>query len=192
MHEAREAAHYHKDVATVRVQASVQDVAEQMAREAVGCLVVVDEREQPVGIVTDRDLAMRVVAAGASPSQTSAESVMSRPLVTVAASDSIEAVIACMSSRGIRRVPVVRDGKLAGLVSLDDLVVRLGGELESLGGTLRNQFREAQRSAHLEGLGEELRGRIRGMVEEIEHVGGQAKEGLLRELDSLRERLRRH
>jgi len=55
----------------------VQQVAEQMAREAVGCLVVVDEQERPVGIVTDRDLALRVVATRRSAKDTSVESAMS-------------------------------------------------------------------------------------------------------------------
>lgn len=187
----REAEHFLKDVVSVRGAASVQDVAEQMAREAVGSLVVVDDQERPVGIVTDRDLAVRVVASGGRAKDTSAASVMSQPLVTVESTEPIENVIAAMCRRGIRRVPVTSKGRVVGLVSLDDLVVQLGSELESLGDAVRHQFREARRSAQLDAVREEAGRRLRELVEQVERGGGQARETLLREFDSLRERLRR-
>lgn len=187
----REAEHFHKEVATVRAGASVQEVAEQMASEAVGCLVVVDEQAQPIGVVTDRDLALRVVAAGGRAKDTTAETVMSRPPVTAAPTDSIQGVIERMCTHGIRRVPVVRDERVVGLVSLDDLVVQLGRELDSLGDAIRHQFREARRSAQLDAIREEVGKRLRALVEQVERAGGQTRESLTRELESLRERLRR-
>jgi CBS domain-containing protein len=187
----REAEHFHKEVATVRAEASVQQVAEQMAREAVGSVVVVDEQGRPLGIVTDRDLALRVVASGGRAKDTSVGAVMSQPLVTVESTDPIEAIIDAMSRHGIRRVPVTSKERVVGLVSLDDLVVQLGRELDSLGDAVRHQFREARRSAQLEAVREEAGRRLRGLVEQVERGGGQAKETLLRELDSLKERLRR-
>jgi CBS domain-containing protein len=187
----REAGHFHKDVATASAGASARELAEQMTREAVGCIVVVDEQSRPIGIVTDRDLALRVVAAGRSAKETSAEAVMSQPLETVEATDSVEGVIDRMRRSGIRRVPVVSDGRVVGIVSVDDLVVQLGQELDSLGDTLRHQIREARRSAHMDAIREELRKRLGGLLEQVERAGGHTRETLLRELDSLRERLRR-
>jgi CBS domain-containing protein len=187
----REAEHFHKQVVSVRAGASAQEVAEQMAREAVGCLVVVDEQERPVGILTDRDLALRVVATGGRAKETTAASVMSQPLVRVESTDPIENVIDAMRRHGIRRVPVTRKERVVGLVSLDDLVVQLGSELDSLGDAVRHQFREARRSAQLDAAREEAGRRLRRLVEQVERGGGQARETLLRELDALRERLRR-
>ena len=187
----REAEHFHKEVVTVRAGASVQEVAEQMAREAVGCLVVVDEQARPVGIVTDRDLALRVVATGGRAKDTTAASVMSHPLVTVESTNPIESIIDAMCRHGIRRVPVMSKERVVGLVSLDDLVVQLGAELDSLGDAVRHQFREARRGAQLDAVREEAGRRLRGLVEQVERTGGQARESLLREFDSLRERLRR-
>jgi hypothetical protein len=86
---------------------------------------------------------------------------------------------------------VLSKERLVGLVSLDDLVVQLGGELDSLGDALRHQFRDARRSAQLEAAREEAGRRLRGLVEQIERGGGHARESLLREFDALRERLRR-
>lgn len=186
-----EAEHFHREVATVRAGASVQEVAEQMAREAVGCLVVVDEKARPVGIVTDRDLALRVVAAGARAKDVTAENVMTQPLVTAAATAPIEALVEAMCQHGIRRVPVTSKERGVGLVSLDDLVVRLGRELDALGDALLHQLREARRSAQLDAMRTELGSGARRLLEQVERARGQTRESLLREVDALRERLRR-
>jgi CBS domain-containing protein len=186
-----EAEHFHQEVATVRAGASVQEAAEQMAREAVGCLVVVDDKARPIGIVTDRDLALRVVATGARAKDVTAENVMTQPLVTAAATAPIEALIEAMCQHGIRRVPVTRQERVVGLVSLDDLVVRLGRELDALGDALRHQVRDARRSAQLGAVRTEVGSRVRGLLEQVERARGQTRQSLLREIDSIRERLRR-
>ena len=95
---------------------------------------------------------------------------MSQPLVTVEATDSIEGVIDSMCRRGIRRLPVVSKERVVGLVSLDDLIVQVGRELDSLGDTVHHQFREARRSAQLETLREELGRRLRRLVEQLERA----------------------
>jgi CBS domain-containing protein len=185
----REARHFLKEVSTANVQASAQELAEKMRGDAVGCLVVTDEKRRPVGIVTDRDLALRVVAAGQRAKQVTAESVMTKPVATVAPGDSIEAVVARLRADGIRRVPVVRDEAVVGIVSLDDLVAHLGGELDALGTALRNQFRDARYGSGLERLLEEIRERLGPVNEQLERVGERTRQILLRELDALRERL---
>ena len=188
----REARHFQKEVSTVNARASVQELAEQMLHEALGCLVVVDAERRPLGIVTDRDLALRAVAAGRRAKETSAATVMSQPLVTVEPTDSIEAVVGRMRSHGIRRVPVVQDQRVVGLVTLDDLVVQLGHELDALGTAIRHQFRDARRGSGLDALREEMRERFAPFGDQLERAGEKAREIVLRELDSLRERLQRH
>jgi len=187
----REARHFVKPVSTANARASVQEVAEQMRQEALGCVVVVDAERRPIGILTDRDLALRAVGAGRRAKETHAEEVMSKPLVTVEPTDSIEAVIGRMRANGIRRVPVVREERVVGIVSLDDLVVQIGGELDALGTAFRQQFRDARRGTGLEGFLEEIRQRLAPLAEQIDRAGEKTREILLRELDALRERLRR-
>jgi len=152
----RDASHFQKDVSTVALRVSVEEIAEQMRREGLGCVVVVDDQRRPVGIVTDRDLALRVVARGLRAKGTSAQSVMSHPLATARPTDAIEAVIECMCRRGIRRVPIVHDEQVMGIVTLDDLLVHLGRELEGLGSAVRRQFRDARGGAGPEVLFEEI------------------------------------
>ncbi|RIL07624.1 MAG: CBS domain-containing protein [Proteobacteria bacterium] len=187
----REARHFVKDVSTVDLHASVRELAEKMRGDAVGCLVVTDERRRPIGIVTDRDLALRVVAAGKRARETTAERVMTKPVATVAPTESIEAVVARMRSDGIRRVPVVRDEQVVGIVSLDDLVAHLGDELDTLGTALRTQYRDARHGTGLERLLEDVRERLAPVNEQLERAGEKTRQVLLRELDALRERLQK-
>jgi signal-transduction protein with cAMP-binding, CBS, and nucleotidyltransferase domain len=128
-----------------------------MAFHAIGCVVIVDAERRPVGIVTDRDLACRVVARGADPEATSAAQIATTPLQVAQSEEPIESVVARMRKAGVRRMPVVRDDALIGLVTLDDLVVHLGRELEELGSTAklaidesRKRGRRARRRQHFE------------------------------------------
>ena len=187
----REAARFLRDVVTMRARASVQEVAEEMKAAAVGCIVVVDDRGRPVGLVTDRDLAVRVVANGLRSSEVTAGEVMSQPLITAAPGDSIEAVMARMSANGIRRVPIVRDERVVGLVSLEDLVFELGRDLNDLGEMLSAQFPDVRRGAPSNALRDELRERIAGLAVGLERASERTRKALLRDLDALRERVQR-
>jgi len=186
----RELTHYEKEVTTIREDALVCDVAERMDAEGVGCLVVEDAEGRPVGVVTDRDLALRVVAAGRDAGVTTAGSVMSHPLVAAEAADPLERVIAKMSSAGIRRMPVLRDGRLSGIVSLDDLVGELADELGDLAAPARARAREGHFRGRLEDLRGEFEARLTRLRGQVEQTGTQMKDTLRRELDTLRERLR--
>jgi CBS domain-containing protein len=119
-----------KQVVTALPAESVSEVAEKMRREHVGAIVVTDLGE-PIGIVTDRDLALRVVADGRSP-DTPVREVMSHDLVVAECRDTVDQIIVLMRKTGVRRLPIVDDeGGLVGLVSLDDLYVLLSGELST-------------------------------------------------------------
>lgn len=186
----RELTHYAKEVTTIREEALVSEVAERMEAEGVGCLVVENAAGSAVGVVTDRDLALRVVAAGRDAGATTAGAVMSHPLVAVEPTEPLERVIARMSSAGIRRVPVMKDGRLTGIVSLDDLVGELADELGDLAAPARARAREGRFRTRLDDLRQEFDARLSRLRGQVEQTGTQMKDTLRRELDTLRERLR--
>jgi CBS domain-containing protein len=183
------AEHYQKDVATIAGEVTVREAADAMKARAVGSLVVLRDGE-PVGIVTDRDLLERVVAEGKDAGTTSTADVMSQPLRTASPADPLDRVVELMSARGIRRVPVVRDGELVGIVALDDVLAEVAEELHDLAEGTRRALTMAQRGARARQIARDVGERARDLGEQLEHLGGEAKDSLVRELDGLRERIR--
>jgi CBS domain-containing protein len=102
----------------------------------VGSLVVVVDRRAariPVGIVTDRDLALAVLAKGLNPDGLTVGEVMGPEFFTSREEDSVTDVLRLMRERGVRRVPVVApDGALAGIVTIDDVLDVLAEELRDI------------------------------------------------------------
>jgi CBS domain-containing protein len=181
---------YRTEVASVRDDAPVRELVERMAGYAVGCVVVVDAEKRPVGIVTDRDLAIRVVAQGRDPSTLRALDVMSKPLVTAAPDERLESIAERMRSAAVRRLPVVHDGRLSGLVALDDIVVELGRELDDLGEAARRAIEDARRQARRERMRDDFEKSVADLRGQVEKAGQEVREFLEREFESLRERLR--
>jgi CBS domain-containing protein len=106
----------------------VSKVAQLMKKEDIGPVLIVDnERDKTlVGIVTDRDLALKVVGEGRDPQNTRVEEVMTRKLVTCRADDSVENAMQAMAQYQLRRIPVVRDNmKLVGIISQADVATRV-------------------------------------------------------------------
>jgi len=119
---------------------TVQVAAERMHDRKVGSLVVQDGEGRPTGIVTDRDLAIRVVAQGRDPYRTLVGEVMTRFPRTIEESTPIENAITVMRSGTFRRLPVVdRDGKLVGLLTLDDILDLLTEEFRQIGQLLQKE-----------------------------------------------------
>lgn len=113
---------------------TVQVAASRMHTRNVGTLIVIDDAKNPIGILTDRDLAMRVVGKGLDPNTTAVESVMSSLPDSVTENTSIESAIAVMRRGPYRRLPVVDDqNRLVGLLSLDDILMLLSEEFEEIG-----------------------------------------------------------
>lgn len=185
------AEHYQKPVVTASSGELVGEVAERMAREAVGCVVVVGADGRPLGLLTDRDLCVRVVAEHREAGSTPAAAVMTQPAVGVSPDAPLEEILSVMSEHAIRRVVVVRDGELAGLVSLDDVLVALGGELRDLGAVARIEIRGARRSQRLRHLRAEVEGALERCLERAEALGEQAQSAIARELESVRDALRK-
>jgi len=128
-----------KEIATARPDDRVRNAAEQMRDKHVGALVVVDGGGRPIGMLTDRDIACRVVAAARDPASTSVESAMSGDLATIRRDRTIDEAVFSMRKNGVRRLPILdAEGKLSGLVAFDDLVVLIAGELGETVAALRN------------------------------------------------------
>ncbi|MDP1644052.1 MAG: CBS domain-containing protein [Thiobacillus sp.] len=115
---------------------SVVDAAQLMRKHHVGDLVVVEERggcKYPVGIVTDRDIVVEVVAAGVSPEALKVGDIMGPEVATVRESEGLFEALRYMRDKGVRRMPVVdREGGLVGILTLDDLLSLLAEEMTEL------------------------------------------------------------
>ena len=102
----------------------------------VGC-VVVTRGASPIGIVTDRDLAIRVVAEGRDPALTQVSEIVTYDATALPRSAGIDTAARMMRERGVRRLPIVTDdGRVIGIVTADDLTILLAQELGDLGAGL--------------------------------------------------------
>lgn len=189
----RQARLYEQKAVCVDPQTAVIDVADEMDAKCVGCVVVVDDEDRPVGILTDRDLALRVVAAGRDPAKTCAADVMSTDVLSVQRRDSTLDVLRKLEARGVRRAPLVEAGHVVGLISLDDLIIELGAQLWNLSEAVRVELRETRREtphrrrrearsdvfedlgAQLGELGEQVRDRFERVGQDIAGLLGRKR-----------------
>ena len=110
-------------VYTVTPDTLAGDVATLMVTQGVGDVIVVEEGK-PVGILTDRDLVARVMAAGLDGKTVLVRDIMSTPPVTVPRNEEVSTATALMSHHGIRRLPIVDEaGKLVSSLTLDDIIM---------------------------------------------------------------------
>ncbi|WP_254766682.1 CBS domain-containing protein [Salinilacihabitans rarus] len=127
------------DVVTASIDASIRDLATTMRDERVGS-VVVTEAGAPVGIVTDRDLTVRVLATDADPAALDAADVMSPDLHAIGPDDGFYQATEMMRRYGVRRLPVVDDDRnLRGIITADDLNELLADEHQEMAGVVRAQ-----------------------------------------------------
>jgi signal-transduction protein with cAMP-binding, CBS, and nucleotidyltransferase domain len=125
-----------REVVTAGPKESLAKVARLMEQHNVGT-VVVAEQDRPVGIVTDRDLALAVCARGISPEER-VQNVMTCPVSTMKHDEGVYKATQHMMEQGVRRLPVVNEvGRLVGLVSLDDLLLLLSRELHNMAEGIR-------------------------------------------------------
>ncbi len=113
------------EVVTATSEATARHLAELMRDRNVGSVVLVDAGGRPAGMVTDRDLAVDVLAEGLGP-ETPAEACATAPVVTGESDMELEEAAGLMVSHRIRRLPVMDGDALVGIVTLDDIAVRTG------------------------------------------------------------------
>ena len=115
-----------KSVVTVVPTDSVVNAARLMAKKSVGSVVIV-KNKKPVGILTDRDIVMRVVAKELDFNKTKVEDVMTKSIITGKEGQRAAELAKVMHDHGIRRVPTVnKKGELTGIITLDDLLYMMG------------------------------------------------------------------
>ena len=118
-----------KEVVTIDVFKSVFEAAQLMSKEGLGCLIVVDKL-LPVGIVTERDIVRRIVAKRSSPDVNGSE-IMTKTLITVDPDSSLKHAARMMSTNKIRRLPILKNSKLVGIVVSSDFVRNVGKKTTS-------------------------------------------------------------
>jgi CBS domain-containing protein len=109
-----------RPVKTITSRDTIEKAAETMKKNRIGSLVVVD-KEEPIGIVTERDIAYKLVAEGKK-GDTKVKEVMSKDLKTVGEDKPLIDAAKLMAAHVIRRLPVVRKGKLVGIVAIEDIM----------------------------------------------------------------------
>jgi CBS domain-containing protein len=112
-----------EDPRSIGASASVVEAARLMQEQHIGSLPVTDD-EKLVGMITDRDITTRVVAEAAVPETTSVGDVYSRDVVSVEPSNDLEEALRLMARHQVRRLPVVDNGRLVGIVAQADIALR--------------------------------------------------------------------
>ena len=110
-----------KELITIDASASALEAAEIMDKYDIGCLIVVEGRK-PTGIVTERDMLKRILLQQRDPGKTNVNNIMSKPLIVSTPKTEIRDAVRVMNERRSKKLPVIEDGNLLGLVSLTDAV----------------------------------------------------------------------
>ena len=103
-----------------------------MRNEDIGALIVVDRDTKPIGIITDRDIVVSVIAERLNPGEITVEDIMTKNPVTVDENTDLFDIIRILHENSVRRLPITNGGKLTGIVSVDDLIVVVATEVVNL------------------------------------------------------------
>lgn len=114
-----------KNVMTIESSAPTKEAAELMDKHDIGCLIVMNEGK-PVGIVTERDMLKRVLLQFRDPRITRVSDIMSTPLIASSPETELREAMKLMNKRRIKKLPVVEDGLVIGLITLTDVVRSIG------------------------------------------------------------------
>ena len=113
-----------KDVRVVRPDTSVKEVVATMNKFDIGSIVVV-QGDRPVGIITERDILRRLVEPCLAPETLTARQVMTSPVLTISETASIEEAAKLMARKRVKRLPVMNNQKLVGIVTFTDIVTKV-------------------------------------------------------------------
>jgi len=132
-----------KPVITASAQMTVSEAARAMRSKNVGALVVVNAR-RPIGMLTDRDIAVDVVARGMDPDSVLVRDVMRKKPLTIRQELGLLDAARAFAKSGVRRLPVVdKGGVLIGVIAIDDIMILLGNEMGYVAGALSAGLRKA-------------------------------------------------
>jgi CBS domain-containing protein len=110
------------DPRTVSASATLEDAAREMSRDDIGA-VLVEDHGSLAGILTDRDIVVRAIAEHRDPSSTKVGDIATRDVTALTPDQSVDDAIKIVREKHVRRIPVVQDGRPAGIVSIGDLAV---------------------------------------------------------------------
>ncbi len=110
-----------REVVTAEKDTKASEAGEMMIKQKVGSLIVT-EKGEPVGVVTERDLVLKVISKDVKPSSMTLKDIMTQPLVTIEPDESVSDAARKMVRLGIRRLPVIENGKLVGIVTDTDMI----------------------------------------------------------------------
>jgi CBS domain-containing protein len=108
---------------TVPADATLADAAREMANDDIGAVLVTDNGGSLAGILTDRDIVVRAIAEQRDPSSTKVGDVATRDVEALSPDSSVDDAIKLVREKNVRRIPVVEDGRPAGIVSIGDLAI---------------------------------------------------------------------
>ncbi|HEY7557518.1 MAG TPA: CBS domain-containing protein [Candidatus Binatia bacterium] len=129
-----------KDVVTISPDATVLEAAKLMHSKHIGCLVVTEEF-RPIGIITDRDILLKVVASEKMPAETAVKQIMTTNPTLVNVNYDVLDAVRLMRNRGVRRLPVVDEHRhLLGIITMDDVLTAFGAEVGDLAGAVQKEF----------------------------------------------------
>ncbi|MEM3536581.1 MAG: CBS domain-containing protein [Candidatus Bathyarchaeia archaeon] len=129
-----------KDIRVVRPDTSVKEVVATMNKFDIGSIVVV-QGERPVGIITERDILRRLVEPCLAPETLTARQVMTSPVQTISEDASIDEAARLMAKKKVKRLPVMNNGKLVGIITFSDIVTKVPTMLSILEELLRPYHR---------------------------------------------------
>ena len=131
-----------KNVKVVRPDTTMKEVVATMNKFGIGSIIVV-QGERPVGIITERDILRRQVEPCLAPETLTARHVMTSPLVTINEEASIEEAARLMAKKKAKRLPVMNNGKLMGILSYTDIVFKVPEMLSTLEELVRPYHRSS-------------------------------------------------
>jgi CBS domain-containing protein len=133
-----------EDPRSIGASASVVEAARLMREQHIGSLPVTED-ERLVGMITDRDITTRVVAENAVPETTSVADVYSRDLISVEPNKNLEEALQLMGRHQVRRLPVVENGRLVGMVAQADIALKENERTGELVGAISEPSEEERR-----------------------------------------------
>jgi signal-transduction protein with cAMP-binding, CBS, and nucleotidyltransferase domain len=144
---------YCKAVGCMSPRASIVEASQAMKARAIGAIVVVSDDHKPIGLLTDRDITLNVIAEGKNPQQTTVEEVMSSGIISLPEQASIEQATELMRDHGVRRIQITDDkGYVTGLISLDDILLLVGLELGNVAAALFKEFADSDKRKQAGGV----------------------------------------